>query len=207
MPATSGVNATNLTMPIDISQPILDCSYWNSPGVSSQVTFICFQKKFNFELFLAITGGLLSFALIVLNTSIGLLLRITQCCMTKLNLKHMFKIRMVFIGIVILVELAMVILCLVLGITRVSPDSINDDPGMTFLTMHATEILAVVSIVATLLWLPWEEYVEEQNKHQNGINRPAASQPDLESLSVSHAADSATTDTSVSQAVNINVCE
>ena len=126
--------------------------------------------------------------------------------MTKLNLKHiMLKIRMVFIGIVILVELAMVILCLVLGITRVSPDSINDDPGMTFLTMHATEILAVVSIVATLLWLPWEEYVEKQNKHQNGINKTAASQPDLESPSVSHAAGSATTDTSVSQAVNFNI--
>ena len=51
-------------------------------------------------------------------------------------------IRIFSIVISIVIELAMVILCLVLGIARVSPDSTDDDPGITFLTMHASEILA-----------------------------------------------------------------
>ena len=160
----SGANGSNLTMPVDVSEPIQDCSYWNSEGVSSQVTFFCFQEEFNFDLFLAVIGGLLAFAFIALNASIGLLLRITQSCKNKcqMSVKQMFWIRMISIVISIAIELAMVILCLVLGIARVSPDSVDDDPGITFLTMHASEILAVVAIITTLLWLPWEEYVREQ---------------------------------------------
>ena len=162
---TMGANATNLTMPVDISQPILDCSYWNSPGVSSQVTFTCFQREFfNFELFLAITGGLLAFAFIALNVSIGLLLRITRSCMNKITSVPILAVRVTFIIIFIIVELAMAILCLVLGVVNVTADTVDDDPGVTFLTMHASEILVIVGIVATLLWLPWEEYVTYQKE-------------------------------------------
>ena len=174
----SGANGTDLTLPIDVSEPILDCSYWTSEGVSRQVTFFCFQQEFNFDLFVAVIGGLLAFTFIALNASIGFLLRITQSCMTKINLKCMFWIRIIFIGIVIVIELAMAILCLALGVTRVSPDTVDDDPGVTFLTMHASEILATVGIVATLLWLPWEEYVEAQKQHQQSSNSSSASQPD-----------------------------
>ena len=161
----SGANESNLTMPIDISQPILDCSYWNSEGVSRQVTFACFQRDdFNFELFLAITGGLLAFAFIALNAAIGLLLQVTRSCMTKVDMKTMFGIRVVVIVLAIIIELVMAILCLVLGVTSRTADSTNDDPGVIFLTMHASEILVIVGVVATLLWLPWEEYVKIQRE-------------------------------------------
>jgi hypothetical protein len=155
---------TNLTMPININQPILDCSYWNSEGVSSQVTFLCFQNDdFNFELFMAITGGLLAFAFIVLNASIGFLLRITQCCMSKITSVPILAVRVTAIIVAVIVELVIALLCLVLAVARTSVDEVEDDPGVVFLTMHASEILVIVGIVATLLWLPWEEYVEHQN--------------------------------------------
>ena len=168
----SGANGTNLTMPIDISEPILDCSYWNSEGVSRQVTFICFQRElFNFELFLAAAGGLLAFAFIALNASIGLLLRITRYCMNKTDdTTAIFVIRVISIIIAIVVELTMAILCLVLGATSDSVDTVEDDPGVTFLTMHASEILVIVGIVATLLWLPWEEYVKHQKAHPHPLS-------------------------------------
>lgn len=160
----SGANGSNLTMPVDISEPIPDCSYWNSEGVSRQVTFTCFQREFfSFELFLAAMGGLLAFAFIALNVSIGLLLRITRYCMSKTDdTTAFFVIRVIVIITAIVIELAMAILCLVLGVTSVSADTVEDEPGVTFLTMHASEILVVVGIVATLLWLPWEEYVKKQ---------------------------------------------
>lgn len=172
----SGANGTNLTMPVDISEPIPDCSYWNGEGVSRQITFICFQREFfNFELFLAVTGGLLAFAFIALNASIGLLLRITRYCMNKTtDTTALFVIRVIVIIVAIVVELAMAIVCLVLGATSDSADTVNDDPGVTFLTMHASEILVVVGIVATLLWLPWEEYVKHQQKYGGQGGAPNA---------------------------------
>ena len=162
----SGANATtNLTMPIDISEPILDCSYWDSTGVSSQITFFCFQNDdFNFELFMAITGGLLAFAFITLNVSIGFLLRITRSIMSKIPSVPILRVRVTAIIIAVIVELVLALVCLVLAVARTSVDAVDDEPGVAFLTMHASEILVIVGIVATLLWLPWEEYVEYQKK-------------------------------------------
>jgi hypothetical protein len=167
-----GANATtNLTMLISdidtLSRPIPDCSYWNSEGVSSQVTFLCFQNKyFNFELFMAITGGLLAFAFIILNASIGFLLRITRSCMSKITSVPILAVRVIAIIVAVIVELVMALLCLVLAVVRTSVDEVEDDPGVVFLTMHASEILVIVGIVATLLWLPWEEYVKYQQEHR-----------------------------------------
>lgn len=164
----SGANGSNLTMPININEPILDCSYWNSEGVSSQVTFFCFQNDaFNFELFLAITGGLLAFAFIILNASIGVLLHITRSCMKKITLVPILAVRVTFIILAVVAELVAVIVCLVLAVVRTTVDAVEDDPGVVFLSMHASEILIIVGIVATLLWLPWEEYVKHQKEYQS----------------------------------------
>ena len=165
----SGANATtNLTLPIDISEPILDCSYWNSEGVSSQITFFCFQNDdFNVELFMAITGGLLAFAFIALNVSIGFLLRITRCIMSKITLVPILAVRVTAIILAVIAELVLALVCLVLAVSRTSVDAVDDEPGVVFLTMHASEILVIVGIVATLLWLPWEKYVEYQTKYRD----------------------------------------
>ena len=160
----SSANATNLTMPVDISQPILDCSYWNNEGVSSQVTFLCFQQEFNFELFLATTGGLLGFTFIALNVLIGTLLCVTQSCMGRKITAKPFCLRIVryiSIAFALILEVVIALLYIVLGVSRVSPDSMNDDRGVIFLTVHAAEILLVCGTLTTLLWLPWEEYVNE----------------------------------------------
>ena len=151
-----------------MSQSLTVYSYWNSEGVSSQVTFFCFQNDaFNFELFLAITGGLLAFAFIILNASIGVLLHITRSCMKKITSVPILAVRVTFIILAIIAELLAVIVCLVLAVVRTTVDAVEDDPGVVFLAMHASEILVIVGIVATLLWLPWEEYVKHQEKHQS----------------------------------------
>ena len=157
------------TVPID--KPIQDCStVWNSVGISSRVTFLCFQRFFNFEYFLAVSGGLLAFAFIILKASIGCLLRTTHYCMIALEAKYMLVIRFIFIAFAEVVNIGMAILCLVLGVTTVTPDSINDDPGTVFLAMNSVEILVIIGTVATLLWLPWEEYI----KHQKNTVPPTA---------------------------------
>ena len=189
----SGANATDLTMPVNISQPIPDCSYWNSERVSKQVTFLCFQREFNFELFLAITGGLLGFAFIALNVLIGALLRVTQCCMRgKITATPscLRVVRYISIAFALVLEIVVALLYIVLGVSRVSPDSMNDDTGVIFLTMHAAEILLACGTLTTLLWLPWEEYVNEQEKQndcQNNTDNPSASNVQSEDSSVSHA--------------------
>ena len=172
----SGASATtNLTMPIDISEPILDCSYWDSEGVSSQITFFCFQNNyFNFERFMAITGGLLAFAFIALNVSIGFLLRITQSIMSKITSVPILVVRVTAIILAIIVELVLALVCLGMAGSRKSVDAVNDESDVAFLTMHASEILVVVGIVATLLWLPWEEYIKYQKKCADGESNGAS---------------------------------
>ena len=154
------VNATGLDISVD--KPIQDCTFWNSVGVSNRVTFMCFQHFFNFDYFLAVSGGLLAFAFIVLNAMTGFLLRVTQCSVNKLKPLHMLVIRIFLIVVTVLVDIALAILCLVLGVDNVTPDSINDSPATVFLAMHSSVILVVVGTIATLLWLPWEEYVKHQ---------------------------------------------
>ena len=114
---------------------------------------------------MAITGGLLAFAFIALNVSIGFLLHITRCIMSKITSVPILAVRVTSIIIAVIAELVLALVCLVLAVSRTSVDAVDDEPGVVFLTMHASEILVVVGIVATLLWLPWERYVEYQKYH------------------------------------------
>ena len=57
----SGANTENFSnLTVSTDEPILDCAPWNSEGVSSQVTFVCFRFVLNVEAFLAASGGLLT---------------------------------------------------------------------------------------------------------------------------------------------------
>ena len=168
----SGANGTGLNISVD--EPLQSCTYWNSEGVSERVTFICFDKEFNFDFFLASTGGLLALTLYVLKTATGVLLSLARCCVKTCNSIYridsknksytctsttcVFVVRIIFAVLASIVEVVLVILCLVLAVEMVSVDSVSDPPSITFLIMHAAEILVIFGITATLLWLPWEDY-------------------------------------------------
>ena len=39
-------------------EEITDCAFWNSEGISSRVTFLCFRYKLSFDTFFTVFGGL-----------------------------------------------------------------------------------------------------------------------------------------------------
>ena len=154
----SGANSTGLNISIDA--PIRDCTEWNSEGVSTRVTFICYQKEFNLELLLAATGGLLALAFYVMKSTIGALLVLTRFLSKKCKCHNacLYIFRIVVAISASVVEVVLVAVCLMFAVTRLTVDTTNDPPASTFLAMHAAEILVIFGITATLIWLPWEEY-------------------------------------------------
>ena len=79
----SGANDTLidlLNLTINTDEPILDCAPWNSEGVSSQVTFTCFQFIYSVEVFLATLGGLSTVFMTTMKLSAGVLLWLSGCC-------------------------------------------------------------------------------------------------------------------------------
>ena len=154
----TGANKTGLNITTD--EPVRDCSFWNSEGVSDRVTFVCYQKDFNFDLFLVATGGLLALGFFIMKTMIGVLLACTRCSVKKCKCSdtRVYVIRIILAIGASVAELGMLILCLVFGATRLSRDDTSDPPEISFLVMNAAEILVVFGITATLFWLPWEEY-------------------------------------------------
>ena len=154
----SGANSTGLNISID--KPIRDCTEWNREGVSTRVTFVCYQKEFNLELLLAATGGLLALAFYVIKSVIGALLILTRFLMKKCKChdKCLYVFRIIVAISASVIEVVLVVVCLVFAVTRLAVDTTNDPPASTFLAMHAAEILVIFGITATLIWLPWEEY-------------------------------------------------
>ena len=167
----SGANATGLN--ISIEEPITDCTFWNSDGVSERVTFQCYQFVFNVELFLAVIGGLLAFFIYAMKTTISVLLFLSVCCLggcvddsegggkSKCTCKNCIcAIRIGAAILTSLIEIVLAVVCLVIGATGSTVDSSHDTPELMFLAMHASEVLVVFGIIATSLWLPWEDYTK-----------------------------------------------
>ena len=76
-----GANGTGLN--INIDEPIQDCTFWNSEGVSNRVTFVCYQFVFNVQLFLTVLGGLTAFFVVTIKTTTECLLCLSKCCNRK----------------------------------------------------------------------------------------------------------------------------
>ena len=72
-----GANTAGLNISDAIREPIQSCAFWNSEDVAERVTFICFEKAFNYNVFLVATGGLLTLSLTTMKTTIGCFLFIT----------------------------------------------------------------------------------------------------------------------------------
>ena len=173
----TGTNDTGLN--ISISEPIRDCSFWNSEGVSDRVTFVCYQFIFNVELFLAVVGGLLALFIYTTKTTIALLLSLTVCCLcdSKYCKKALRMTRIVGVIITLFIEIGLAMLCLVLGATGTTVDNTEDTPELMFVSMHASEVLVAFGIVATLLWLPWEEYTSKPPEYHPEHHDPSAAAP------------------------------
>lgn len=76
----------------------------------------------------------------------------------------MFKkvLRILFAAIAILVEVGLAIACMTFGIMGSALADIESNSLiLRFIAMHAVEILIGSGIIATLLLLPWERYVDE----------------------------------------------
>ena len=166
-----GANSTGLPT-IDTSQPTEDCTIWDRFNASDGVTFVCYEYEFNVELFLAIFGGLLAFFIYTVKTVIALMMFLSVCCLggfesdskgEKGCKRCLYAQRIVVAVLVSIVEIALAILCLVLGATGTNIDNTYDSPGLIFLSMHSSELLVVFGILATLLWIPWEEFTVKRS--------------------------------------------
>ena len=169
-----GANKTGLN--ISTTEPIKDCTFWNSDGVSERVTFDCYQFAFNTELFMAVIGGLLAFFIYAMKITIQVLLFIVVCCLAgcengsnnEKKCKRCVCVNRIVVAVIVsIIEIAVAIFCLVLGGSGMTVDSTNDSPELVFVSMHASEVLVVFGIIATLLWLPWEDYTKP-NAAENG---------------------------------------
>ena len=171
----SGANDSGVDITTD--KPIQDCTFWNSKGVSNRVTFVCYQLDFNVELFLAIVGGLLAFFVYTMKTAIQVLLFLSVSCLDggcqdkNTCMKIGCVIRIAFTALTSVIEIVLVVVGMVLGATGSRVDNTNDTPELIFFATHGAEILLIFGIIATLLWLPWEDYairhkVKEPTKSQ-----------------------------------------
>jgi hypothetical protein len=165
----SEANATAIrqfNITININEPILDCTFWDSEGVSSQVTFDCFQFIYNVKAFLATFGGLLTIFTITMKVSTGILLWLNEscnCCMgCCVNGKHTARAMLAAAASVF--EVAVAIMCFVLGTSGLLADSDGNSTLLRFIAEHAVDTLIIFGVVATLLWLPWEKYVQKDTQ-------------------------------------------
>ena len=71
--------------------------------------------------------------------------------------KCICAIRICVVILASFMELVLAVFCLAIGDIV---DSSHDPPEVIFLAMHASEVLVVVGIIATSLWLPWEDYTK-----------------------------------------------
>lgn len=148
---------------INTNEPILDCSFWNMEGISSQITFTCFQYVFNADVFFAAVGGLLTTFMIAMKFSTGLFLMLNECCECCrgccVTCKHITRAICALIATA--VEIGLVITCLVLGSSGVLFDNEGNSTLQRFIALHAVDILVVFGVIATMLLLPWEWYVDK----------------------------------------------
>ena len=59
--------------------------------------------------------------------------------------------------------------CLTLQITGYPTDKEDDSPSLRFITMHTPKVQIAFGVDATLLWLPWEEYVQKPQTQESDM--------------------------------------
>ena len=159
-----GANGTGLNISID--EPIQDCTFWNSKGVSDRVTFECYQIIFNAELFFAIIGGLLAFCIGVVKIIVKLFHCLDKPC--QRSSKCTCVVQSIFAIVASVAEVVVAVLAVVFGGTGSTVDHVDDTPLLTFLAMHTAEILLICGAVATLLWIPCGKFTKDSPTTEDG---------------------------------------
>lgn len=152
---------------IDTDKPITDCSFWNSEGVSREVTFVCYQLVYNVQVFLAAAGGLLKIFPLALKLLAGILLCFFSKCLNCKCCSHSNKFRFHCILLIFatVTEMGLALASFVFGVLGVSSDEEEPSPVVKFFGMHASGALLVFGVFSTLLIFPWESIVKpDKNK-------------------------------------------
>ena len=148
-----------LNITINIDEPIEDCAFWNSKGVSSQVSIVCFHFVTDVTTFLATIGGLLTIFTITMKVSTAVLLWLNATCNCfKARGEHTIRAVLAVAGA--LIEVGIAVVCLFLGTMGILSDAEDNPPWLRFIAMDGSKVLIAFGVVATLLWLPWETYVQ-----------------------------------------------
>ena len=166
-----GVNDSDLNMTISLIEPVQDCNYWNSEGVTHKVTFVCFQLGLDIKHFLSTFGGLIAFFVYAMKTAVAVMLFLSVWCQgggkDSKNVKRkrgcrtcLCVDRIVVAIIVSIIEIVLALVSFVWGVSGAEVDITHNTPEFIFVASRASEVLIVFGVIATLLWLPWEEYTK-----------------------------------------------
>ena len=170
-PQTVNDSESDLNMTISLIEPVRDCSYWNSEGVTHKVTFECFQLVFNVKEFISTIGGLISFFVHATTVIVAVMLFLSVWCLgggkDSKNTKRkrgcrtcLCADRIVVVIIVSIIEIILAFISFAVGISGIDIDTTHSTPQFIFIVEHASDALIVFGVIATLLWLPWEEYTK-----------------------------------------------
>ena len=161
-----GSNNTGLNISID--EPIQDCTFWNSEGVSHRVTFECYELIFNAELFFAVVGGLLAFGVAIIKIIVAIFHCLGKYCQRSSTCGYVCCTFQFILAILAsLVEVGIAVVAMVLGATGSEVDHVDDTCELTFLTMHVAEILLIWGAVTTLLWIPCGKLLKDSPTRQS----------------------------------------
>lgn len=135
---------------------ITDCAFWNSEGVSSRVTFICFRYMLSFGIFFAVFGGLLAVFTFTMKFAAGALLFLAEKC--KCCDKRAKCARQSVAIIALVVEYVPLSISLGFAI-----QAFEDDTVLEALQRLFPKVALAAGIISSTLWLPWEDYVKKKN--------------------------------------------
>ena len=144
---------------ITYSEEITDCAFWNSEGISSRVTFLCFRYKLSFDTFFTVFGGLTVVFTLTMKIASGTLLFVaekrTYCC----SIECFTRARIITATITLLAEYIIIFISLSFDI-----NSYQEGTLLNALQKISPRVALVIGIVSTTLWLPWETYGSTDNR-------------------------------------------
>ena len=162
--------------------PIGDCSIWRSGDVSPLVAFNCYQFVYDFEGSFGAVGGLLAIFVIAMRIAASITYSVTSCllkCCCGGN-KSIFKwIRISLSFIFIFFDLYATILLILLAVDSVNGNnetlnSLSSLVGGTFAKFildHGNQVILIIGIIGSSLFLPFEEFIEVNEKKEIEIRK------------------------------------
>ena len=150
---------------ITYDKEITDCAFWNSEGISSRVTFLCFRFKYSPGIFIAVFTAILSIFKIGTKFVAGILLSLGGCFNKCKCNKCVECARISLALIAFFIEYGLVIYSFILA-----NQAIEDGTDLETLQQSFPKAAVVAGIVSTTLWLPWEKYAQRTASRPSDSN-------------------------------------